>query len=59
MIPVDALKLALSNEEQAIKLYQDLSVKHPTLQELFSSLITEEQKHKKMIEEKISKLTRD
>lgn len=57
MIPVEALKLALSKEEQAIKLYQDLAVKHPAIQELLSFLTTEEQKHKKMLEEKISELT--
>ncbi len=58
MTPVDALKLALSKEEQAIKLYQNLSVKHSEIKELLLSLLIEEQKHKKLIEEKISDLTR-
>ena len=58
MTPVEALELALSNEEQSIKLYEDLSIKHSALKELFSSLIIEEQKHKKKVEEKISELTR-
>ena len=58
MTPVEVLKLALSKEEQAIKFYQDLSTKHPAIQELLSFLTTEEQKHKKMLEEKISELTK-
>ncbi len=59
MTPVDALKLALSKEVESIKLYQDLSIEHPAIKELCSSLMLEEQKHKKKVEEKIYELTRD
>ena len=57
MIEVEALKLALRKEEGAIKFYQELVVKHPTIKDLLFTLITEEQKHKKLIEEKIRELT--
>ncbi len=58
MIPVEALKLALSKELTSINLYRDLSNKHPEIKDLLSVLLTEEQKHKKMIEDKIYEITR-
>jgi rubrerythrin len=57
MIEVEALKLALKKEEAAIKLYQDLLAKHPSIKDLLYTLLIEEQKHKKLIEEKIRELT--
>jgi rubrerythrin len=58
MTPVEALQLALSKEEAAIKLYRDLSLKHIEIKDLLFSLLNEEEKHKLMIEKKISELTR-
>ena len=58
MTPVEALRLALQKEEASIELYRDLSVKHPAIKDLLSSLLDEEFKHKKMIEEKIVQLTK-
>jgi len=58
MIEVDVLKIALSKESDAIKTYQEMLSQHPKLTELFSILITEEQKHKLLIERKIVELTR-
>jgi rubrerythrin len=58
MSAVEALKLALSKEINSIKLYQDLSNKHPEIRELLSFLLTEEEKHKKMLEGKIYELTK-
>jgi len=58
MTPMEALKLALSKEEQSIDLYRDLSVKHPAIKELLIFLINEEMKHKKLIEQEMSKLSR-
>jgi rubrerythrin len=58
MNPVQALKLALGKEEAAIKTYQEFLITYPALGELFSFLITEEQKHKALIEKKILDLTR-
>jgi rubrerythrin len=58
MIEIEALQLALSRERQSIKTYEKLLVEHPRLKELFSFLITEEQKHAAMIEKKIVELTR-
>ena len=58
MTPVEALKLALSKEEASIALYKKLAVEHSAVRELLTFLENEEQKHKKMIEEKIFELTR-
>jgi len=56
MIPAEALKLALSKEVASIKLYQGLYQKHTQLKDILSFLITEEQKHKELIEKKIREL---
>ena len=58
MTPVEALEVALEKEKASIALYQDLIVKHPVIKDLLYSLLIEEQKHKKLIEEKIVELTR-
>lgn len=58
MTIVEALKLTLSKEEASIRLYQQLIREHPNLKDLLYSLLTEEQKHKKLIEGKISELNR-
>lgn len=58
MTPTEALKLALKREEASIKLYQELIKEHPALQEVLSSLLNEEFKHKKLIENEIFKATR-
>lgn len=58
MTTVEALKLALSKEETSIELYQKLIGEHPNLKDLLYFLLTEEQKHKKLIEEKINELNR-
>ena len=58
MTPVEALEVALEKEKTSIALYQDLIVKHPVIKDLLYSLLIEEQKHKKLIEEKIVELTR-
>jgi rubrerythrin len=56
MTPVEALNLALSKENNAIKVYADLSSRFPEIQDLLSFLLNEEQKHKKMIEGKIAEM---
>jgi len=58
MIDIDVLKLALSKEEKAIETYQKMLIEHPALKELLSLLVTQEQKHKMMIEKKIEELTK-
>ena len=58
MIEVEVLKLALAKEELAIKAYQEMLISYPALQDLLSFLVTEEQKHKKLIENKIVELSR-
>ena len=58
MTPVEALKMALTKEEASIELYKELAVKHTAIKDLLLSLLDEEYKHKKMIEEKIVQLTK-
>ena len=58
MIEVEALQLALSKEENAIKTYQELLQNYPNLKDLLYFLVTEEQKHKALIEKKIAELKR-
>lgn len=57
MIDVEALKFALTQETAAIKIYQEMLINHPALVELLSFLVTEEQKHKVLIEKKIMELS--
>lgn len=58
MIDIEVLQLALSKEEDAIKTYQKLLVEHQNLKDLLYLLLTEEQKHKILIEKKITELRR-
>jgi len=58
MIDIEVLKIALSKEQDAIETYQEMLSHHPGLAGLLSLLITEEQKHKMLIEKKILELTR-
>jgi rubrerythrin len=60
MVPVEALRLALSKEIEAIEVYKKLASEHPSnevLRDIFSFLINEEEKHKKMLEQEIYKMT--
>ncbi len=57
MIDLEALKIALSRENNSIETYQKMLVEHPGLKELLSFLLTEEEKHKVLIEKKIRELT--
>ncbi|MFA5276216.1 MAG: hypothetical protein WC417_04930 [Candidatus Omnitrophota bacterium] len=58
MIDIEVLKLALAKEEDAIRVYKGMLIEHPNLRELLSLLVTEEQKHKALIEKKIAELMR-
>lgn len=58
MVPTEALKLALSKENESIKLYNRLIIEHPVVKELLLFLVNEEQKHKQLIENKIVELTK-
>jgi rubrerythrin len=57
MTEIEALKLALKLEEAATKTYQEMSINHPVLKDLLDFLVTEEQKHKLLIENKIVELS--
>jgi rubrerythrin len=57
MTEVEALKLAIKLEEAATKTYQEMSINHPVLKDLLDFLVTEEQKHKLLIEKKIVELS--
>ena len=56
MIEMEALKLALLKEQNAVESYKELLVRHPALKDLFYLLLNEEQKHVMMIEKKIAEL---
>ena len=58
LIPVEALKLALAKEEEAIVLYNKLAIENPAAKDIFEFLSNEEHKHKKLIEKRILELTR-
>lgn len=58
MTPVEALQLAMTKEQNSIDLYERLSEQHKAINELLQFLLNEEQKHKKLIQEKIQELTR-
>ena len=57
MGPIEALKLALAKEIETKVLYEKLAAQHPVAGEIFRMLSIEEQKHAKLIEDKISELT--
>lgn len=56
MVPMEALKIALEKEKASIKLYNKFYLDHPAVKDIFLFLINEEQKHEKMIEEKMVEL---
>ena len=58
MIDLEVLELALSKEEDSISTYKSLLAEHKNLQDLLYLLISEEQKHKVLIEKKIAELKR-
>jgi len=58
MGPIEALKLALSKEIEAIELYRRLSRDYPVARETFLYLSGEEEKHKRVLEEKIYELSK-
>lgn len=58
MIEIEALKLALSKEQDAVVAYKKLLTEHPALKDLFYFLLNEEHKHVTMIEKKITELYR-
>ena len=53
MVPVEALALALKKEIEAAQMYEDLAIRFPAIQDTFMFLKIEEEKHRKLIEEKI------
>jgi rubrerythrin len=58
MGPIEALKLALSKEIEAARMYEKFSGEYPVAKDIFSFLVGEEQKHKKLIEKRIAKLSK-
>lgn len=58
MTTVEALRLALEQEIKAIEIYSKLALEHQAVKETMDFLITEEQKHKKLLEKKIVEATR-
>lgn len=56
MIAHEALKLALSKEQEAVVSYTKMLAEYPALKDLFYFLLNEEQKHVVMLEKKIAEL---
>lgn len=53
MGPVEALELAKLKEIEAAEMYQKMSIQFPEIKDTLMSLKIEEEKHRKLIEEKI------
>ncbi len=58
MGPVEALKLAIGLEQEAIDLYNRIGSEHMNLNETMLFLVNEEYKHKQILEKKIGELTK-
>lgn len=58
MTPVEALKIALGKEKDAVELYKKFSIEHPEIRELLTELLIQEEVHVKRIQKKISEITR-
>lgn len=58
MIDIEVLQLALSKEEEAIQLYQKMIQTNPAIKDLLYELVTEEQKHKILLQKRIWDLQR-
>jgi len=58
MGPVEALKLALSKEIEAAKMYKEFSQDYPAAKETFLFLMNQEENHEQMIQKKIQELTK-
>jgi len=58
MTPVEALQLALGKEKETIELYRKMAGDHSEIRELLLMLMNEEEKHKKLIENKIVEITK-
>lgn len=56
MGPIEALELALSKEEEAIRIYGKFILEHSAVKDIFQFLMGEEEKHKKLIETRIAEL---
>ena len=57
MGPVEALEFAKSKEAEAAEMYQKMAIRFPQIEETFMFLKVEEEKHRKLIEEKITEIT--
>lgn len=53
MGPVEALELAKLKEIEAAEMYQKMAIQFPEIRDTLMSLKIEEEKHRKLIEEKI------
>ncbi|NQT46281.1 MAG: hypothetical protein HQ593_02220 [Candidatus Omnitrophica bacterium] len=57
MGPVEALRLALSMEIEAVEKYSKFANEHSVARETFEFLADEENKHKVLLEKKIAEMT--
>lgn len=53
MVPVEALELALKKEIEAAQMYGELAIRFPEIEDTLMFLKIEEEKHRKLIENRI------
>ena len=58
MGPIEALKIAMMKEIEAIEVYQKFAQEYTVAKDIFLFLVGEEEKHKLLIEKKIFELTK-
>ena len=56
MGPVEALEFAKSKEVEAAEMYEKMAIRFPQIKETLLFLKVEEEKHSKLIEEKITEI---
>jgi len=56
MGPIEALELALGKEIEARNIYEKFIYQHPETKDIFTFLMNEEEKHKQLIEKRITEL---
>ncbi|MGE5280320.1 MAG: hypothetical protein ACM3L6_06230 [Deltaproteobacteria bacterium] len=56
--PVEALKIALNLETEAAEFYRTHAAKESVARETFLFLLNEEEKHHRLIEQKLAEMTR-
>ncbi len=57
MTPVEVLRIAITKETDAVEFYRAMSMQYPEIRELLLFLMNEEEKHRQVIEKRMSEIT--